>query len=59
VIRTVPLYRTDDIRKPADVENTDKILTGDENYAMADAPEDRDGDKDVKSAGVTRVVETR
>lgn len=59
VIRTVPLYRTDDIRKPVDVENADKVLTGDQSYEMADAPEDGDEDKDVKAAGVTTVVETR
>jgi hypothetical protein len=59
VIRTVPLYRTDDIRKPVDVENIDKVLTSDPSYEMGDTPESGDGDKDAKSAGVISVVATR
>lgn len=51
------MYRADDIRKPVDVENTDKVLPGDPSYEMTDSPED--GDKDVKSAGMTKVVETK
>jgi hypothetical protein len=59
VIRTVPLYRTDDIRKPVDVENIDKVLTGDQNYEMGDTPGNGDEVKDAKSAGVISVVATR
>lgn len=59
VIRTVPMYRTDDVRKPVDVENTDKVTTGDQNYEMADVPEDGDKDTDAKSTAVTTVAVTR
>lgn len=59
VIRTVPLYRMDDTRRPVDVENVDKVGAGEQNYEMGDTPEDGDGDKDAKSAGVTSVVATR
>jgi hypothetical protein len=59
VIRTVPLYRTDDIRKPVDVENIDKVLTGDQNYEMGDTPGNGDEVKDAKSAGMISVVATR
>lgn len=59
VIRTVPLYRTDDIRKPVDVENINKVLTGDQNYEMGDTPGNEDEVKDAKSEGVISVVATR
>lgn len=59
VIRSVPLYRADDRRKPADVENKEDALTGEQTYEMADATVDGEGDKDVKTTGVTSVVERK
>lgn len=54
IIRTVPLYRADDARRPADVENTNKNIDDTQNLEMTDVTDDGEKAKSG-SAGVSVV----